>query len=111
MLIIAPIWLILLILLFTRSVRALKLLFGFVLGGVIGLGFWMLIIAAYGSALAGEPVTCSTSFQGYRVCSGPGGYRSVETPWQGMTIGLDSDGNRWTTSRWQGVDTTTVEPR
>jgi hypothetical protein len=50
MLIVAPLWLILLILLFTRPVRAFKLLFGFLLGGVIGLGFWMLVIAAYGSA-------------------------------------------------------------
>ena len=50
MLLIAPIWLILLIPLFTRPVRAFKLLFGFLLGGVIGLGFWMLVIAAYGSA-------------------------------------------------------------
>ena len=65
--------------------------------------------SALSPALAG-PVTCSTSFQGYRVCSGPGGYTSTETQWQGMTIGQDSDGNRWTTSRWQGVDTTTVEP-
>jgi hypothetical protein len=48
MLLIAPLWLVLLILLFTRPVRALKLAFGFVLGGVIGLGFWMLIFQCPG---------------------------------------------------------------
>jgi hypothetical protein len=52
-----------------------------------------------------------TSFQGYRVCSGPGGYRSTETQWRGMTIGQDNRGGRWTTWRWQGVDITTIEPR
>jgi hypothetical protein len=111
MLFIAPIWLILLILLFTRPIYPSKLMFGFLLGGLIGLGFWMLVIAAYGSALADESLTCSASFQGYRVCSGPGGYRSTETPWQGMTIGQDNRGGRWSTSRRQGFETTTVEPR
>jgi hypothetical protein len=62
-------------------------------------------------ALADESLTCSTSFQGYRVCSGPGGYRSTETQWQGMTIGQDNQGARWSTSRRQGFETTTVEPR
>ena len=50
MYLIAPLWLILVVLLFTGPVRAFKLLFGFVLGGLIGLGFWILVIAAYGSA-------------------------------------------------------------
>ena len=36
------------------------------------------------------------------------GYRSTEWQWQGMTIGQDSDGNRWTTSRWRDGDITTV---
>jgi hypothetical protein len=110
MFIVGPLWLILLILLFTRPVRAFKLLFGFLFGAVIGLGFWMVVIAAYGSALA-ETLACSTTFQDYRVCQGPSGYRSTETPWQGMTIGQDNRGGRWSTSRWQGFDTTIVEPR
>jgi hypothetical protein len=67
-------------------------------------------IAVSSPALA-DSVTCSTSFQGYRVCSGPGGYRSTETQWRGMTIGQDNQGDRWSTSRWQGFDTTTIEPR
>jgi hypothetical protein len=29
----------------------------------------------------------------------------------GVTFGQDSDGNRWTTSRWRDTDITTVEPR
>ena len=49
MFLIAPIWLILLILLFTKPVRGLKLIFGLLLGVVIGLGFWMVVIAAYGA--------------------------------------------------------------
>ena len=27
----------------------------------------------------------------------------------GMTIGQDSDGRRWSTSQWQGIETTTVK--
>jgi hypothetical protein len=69
------------------------------------------VVAAITPALAGEPLACSTSFQGYRVCSGPGGYRSTETPWRGTTIGQDNRGDRWMTSHWQGFETTTVEPR
>jgi hypothetical protein len=69
------------------------------------------VIAAITPALADEPLACSTSFQGYRVCSGPGGYRSTEWDRDGMTIGQDSDGSRWTTSRWMGTDITTLEPR
>jgi hypothetical protein len=63
------------------------------------------------SAAHAETLTCSTSFQGYRICTGPGGYRSTEWRWQGMTIGQDSDGARWTTSRWRDGDITTIEPR
>lgn len=62
------------------------------------------------AAALGEPLYCSTSFQGYRVCQDLHGYRSTEWDRDGMTIGQDSDGNRWTTSRWQGIETTTVEP-
>ena len=55
-------------------------------------------------------IYCSTSFQGYRICTSPDGRSSTEWEWQGMTVGQDSDGNRWTTSRWQGITTTTVTP-
>jgi hypothetical protein len=34
---------------------------------------------------------------------------SHEWDWNGITIGDDNRGNRWTTSRWQGFTTTTVE--
>jgi hypothetical protein len=67
------------------------------------------LIAAVTPALAAEPLACSTSFQGYRVCSGPGGYRSTETSGRGMVVGEDNQGRRWTTSRWQGFETTTVD--
>jgi hypothetical protein len=55
------------------------------------------------------PIYCST-WQGIRTCSSPDGYRSTEWDRDGMTIGQDSDGRRWTTSRWQGIEMTTVEP-
>ena len=42
---------------------------------------------------------CATSFQGYRVCDDGHSYRSTEWQWQDMTLGQDSDGSRWTTSR------------
>ena len=86
MFVVAPLWLILLILL------------------CVAVG---VVIAALGPALADELM----SFQGYRVCSGPGGDTSTEWRWQGMTIGQDNQGHRWTTSRWMGVDATTIEPR
>jgi hypothetical protein len=56
-----------------------------------------------------DPLYCSTSFQGYRVCQDSHGYRSTEWDRDGMTIGQDSDGRRWTTSRWRDMETTTVE--
>jgi len=37
-------------------------------------------------------------------------YVSHETEWMGRTNGWDSDGARWSTSRSNGIDTTTVEP-
>jgi hypothetical protein len=53
---------------------------------------------------------CTTSFQGYRVCDDGHGYRSTEWQWQGMTIGSDSDGNHWTSSRWRDGAMITVAP-
>jgi hypothetical protein len=38
----------------------------------------------------------------------PDGYVSHETQWQGRTNGYDNQGDRWTTSRWQDRETTTV---
>ena len=67
-------------------------------------------IIIYISPALADPLYCSTSFQGYRVCQDSHGYRSTEWDRDGMTIGKDSDGRRWTTSRWQGFTTTTVEP-
>ena len=70
----------------------------------------LILAAAFVSvspALA-ETLYCSTSFQGYRVCDDGHGYRSFEWQWQGMTIGQDSDGSHWTTSRWRDGDITTV---
>jgi hypothetical protein len=63
-------------------------------------------------ALITIAIFCTTSFQGYRVCDDGHGYRSTEWQWQGQTIFQDnSDGNRWTTSHWNGFDTTTITPR
>ena len=70
-----------------------------------------IIVAALASmtpALAG-PLFC-TDWQGIRTCQDGHGYTSHETQWQGRTYGDDSDGARWSTSRGQGIETTTVEP-
>jgi hypothetical protein len=48
------------------------------------------------SAHAGT-ISCSTSFQGYRVCQGPGGYRSFEWENGGRQYGDDNQGNKWMT--------------
>jgi hypothetical protein len=57
-----------------------------------------------------DPLYCSTSFQGYRVCQDSHGYRSTEWNRDGMTIGQDNDGNHW--SSWRCCDTTvtTISP-
>ena len=62
------------------------------------------------AAVDSQTLTCSTSFQGYRVCQDAQGYRSTEWDRDGMRFGQDSDGRRWTTSRWRGIETLTVEP-
>jgi hypothetical protein len=67
-------------------------------------------IIAITPAHADPPLICTISFQGYRVCSGPGGYRSTEWEWHGRVIGADSDGRHWTTNRWRDGEITTVEP-
>jgi hypothetical protein len=57
-----------------------------------------------------ETLTCST-WQGMRTCTSPGGYVSHESTWNGFTTGDDNRGDRWTTSRWQDREITTVTPR
>jgi hypothetical protein len=56
-----------------------------------------------------ETLTC-TDRQGIRTCQDGHGYVSHEMQWQDRTYGDDSDGDHWLTSRWQGRETTTVEP-
>ena len=43
----------------------------------------LILTLAWVSAAHAETLTCSTSFQGYRVCQGPDGYRSIESEWRG----------------------------
>jgi hypothetical protein len=79
--------------------------------GLIRMVRIVIIIALMAAASASaQTLTCTTSFQGYRVCQGPGGYRSTEWDRGGMRFGEDSDGDRWSTSRWMGRETTTVTP-
>ena len=52
-------------------------------------------------------LTCST-WQQIITCAGPDGYVSHQTTWSGITTGDDNQGNRWTTSRWRGIEITTV---
>jgi len=73
-------------------------------------------ILAFGAALMAvapadaQTLTCSV-WQDIRICQGPSGYRSTETQWQGLTTGRDNRGNEWTTSHWNGLETTTVRGR
>ena len=46
-----------------------------------------------------NPLYCSTSFQGYRVCQDSQGHRSTEWDRDGMTIGQDSDEPRGAMTR------------
>lgn len=55
-------------------------------------------------------VYCSTSFQGYRICTSPDGRTSTEWERQGMRLGQNSDGDRWTTTPWRDTTITTVTP-
>jgi hypothetical protein len=57
-----------------------------------------------------QPLTCST-WQGVRTCTDAHGYVSHESTWNGITTGDDNRGDRWTTSRWQDREITTVTPR
>lgn len=72
---------------------------------------WLAIVtlASVSPALA-DPLYCSTSFQGYRVCQDSQGYRSTEWDRDGMTIGQDNQGDRWSTSRWRDTTITTITP-
>jgi hypothetical protein len=56
--------------------------------------------------LGAETLTCST-WQGITTCSSPGGYVSHESTWQRLTTGDYNQGDRWTTSRWRDMETTT----
>jgi hypothetical protein len=58
-----------------------------------------------------QAVTCATSFQGYRICQGPDGYRSTEWEREGMRFGQNNRGDRWSTSQWRDREITTVTPR
>lgn len=49
-------------------------------------------------------------FQGYRICTSPDGRTSAEWEWQGMRLGQNSDGDRWTTTPWRDNTITTVTP-
>jgi hypothetical protein len=63
------------------------------------------------SVASAETLACLTTFQGYRVCQGPDGYRSIEIEWMGFTTGRDNRGYDWTSSTWNGLETTTVRRR
>ena len=70
-----------------------------------------IIIALMAAPASAQRLTCATSFQGYRVCQGPDGYRSTESTRNGITTGSDNRGDTWTTSTWQDDEATTVTPR
>ena len=55
-------------------------------------------------------LTCST-WQGIQTCTDASGYVSHESTWNEITTGNDNRGDRWSTSRWMGHETTTDWPR
>jgi hypothetical protein len=67
-----------------------------------------LMTAAPASA---QTLTCSETFQGYRVCQKPDGYRSTETQWQGMTIGDDNRATGGREANGRGGRLIIVTPR
>jgi hypothetical protein len=64
------------------------------------------VTALVGGSASAEPVYCSV-WDGITTCAGPGDYVSHETTWTGLTTRDDNQGNRWTTSRWRDIETTT----
>jgi hypothetical protein len=78
-------------------------------GAVIRIVIVTAALTQSSGALDSQTLTCST-WQQITTCQGPGGYVSHELHWQDRTIGDDNQGDRWSTSRWNGIDITTVEP-
>ena len=72
---------------------------------------FLILALAWVSVASAETLACLTTFQGYRVCQGPDGYRSIEIEWMGFTTGQDNRGDDWTSSTWNGLETTTVRRR
>jgi hypothetical protein len=72
---------------------------------------FLILALAWVSVASAETLACLTTFQGYRVCQGPDGYRSIEIEWMGFTTGRDNRGDDWTSSTWNGLETTTVRRR
>jgi hypothetical protein len=64
------------------------------------------IAVLWAIAALSETLRCSTSFQGYRVCSSPSGYRSMEWENGGRRYGDDNAGNKWTTFDGAGGEIT-----
>jgi hypothetical protein len=69
---------------------------------------WIIVIAAAALWVIARalPLTCSTSFQGYRTYQGRGGYRSFEWENGEPLFGDDNRGNKWMTIPGQCGDTT-----
>jgi hypothetical protein len=59
--------------------------------------------------LVAGTITCST-WNDVRRCTGPNGYRSVESTWNGVTRGEDN-GSSWRIDHWNGQDTIKVTPK
>lgn len=54
-------------------------------------------------------ITC-TEWNGIRTCTGPGGYRSTESTWNGITTGRDNN-STWKSWNWNGRNTIQVTPK
>jgi hypothetical protein len=67
-----------------------------------------IVLVQSNGALDAETLICSRWLD-ITTCQSPSGYTSHESTWNGITAGDDNRGDRWTSSRWQGIETTTVE--
>ena len=69
-------------------------------------GLWLLGSILPPPPAHAETLRCTTSFQGYKVCQGPDGYRSFEFENGGRLYGDDNRGNKWTTFNGVGGEIT-----
>jgi hypothetical protein len=75
---------------------------------------WPVTLSYSTSSMTASPPIISTVSPGpcVRTARASGDtYRSIEIEWMGFTTGQDNRGDDWTSSTWNGLETTTVRRR